>query len=583
MLLLFAASGAWTVPDTNETVYLTKALHHANPAYGRGDWFLETPDAHAVFYAVLGPILRACGLEAGAWVGRWLGWLALAVGFRHAVVPLVPTARGRVLAAALFAVALRHTTVAGEWVIGGCEAKVFAWALVLAAIGELARGRFAAAWFLCGGAAAWHPIVGGWGLVACGLTWWRCRHDAAMSGEVGRHDDSTSGEVGRRAGGMSSVAETLRILTPTHSPPHTAGDTGSAAERPPECTPTRSLPDAVGDRGRAVEAAGISAALRGGLVVGGLALAALGVVPALALSAGVDAAGRAVANRIYVVERLSHHLLPWAFAETQVTRHLLAILLGTILHQVTPATPARARVAMLREAALAISLLGLLIALAEPLAPDLAIGLLRFYWFRLADVAVPFTLAAGAAAVLTDDAVCRRLLPGRPAVVRGLVLAGLLLDLGRQASHWPLPGRELRSRADARMDAPAWADTCAWVAAHVPAGSRFLTPRGAASFTWRTGLPEVVAWKNSPQDAVSLLEWRRRILDCFSADGTLGTMARSTAALGAARMRDVADRYGADHAIVPLDVTGLDTLPFERLHANQGYAVYRLAPPLESR
>ena len=97
--VVLAAVAAWPVPDVNETVYLTKALHHVDPAYGRGDWFLETPDAHSAFYAVMGPILAACGLESGAWVGRWLGWLALAVGFRHAVVPLLPTALGRLLAA----------------------------------------------------------------------------------------------------------------------------------------------------------------------------------------------------------------------------------------------------------------------------------------------------------------------------------------------------------------------------------------------------------------------------------------------------------------------------------------------------
>jgi hypothetical protein len=365
---------------------------------------------------------------------------------------------------------------------------------------------------LLGGATALHPIVGGWGLVACGLTWWRCRREA-----------------------WASVS-------------------------------------------------GVSAAVRGGLVVAGLALAAWGVVPALSLSAGVDAAGRVLANRVYVVERLYHHLLPWTFPEAMISRHLLAILVGTIMHRVVPASPARSRVAAFREAALAISLVGCLIALAEPFAPDLALGLLRYYWFRLADVVVPFTLAASAAAVLTDDGACARILPGRPTVVRGLVVVALLLDLGLQSRHWPLPGRTgLRPRADSKVDAVAWADVCAWVKDHVPPGSRFLTPRGAASFTWRTGLPEVVAWKNSPQDAVSLLEWRRRILDCFSADGTLADMERSTAALGADRMRDVVDRYGADHAIVPLDVTGLDALPFERLHANDRYAVYSLTPPPESR
>jgi hypothetical protein len=550
ILLLFAASGAWPLPDVNETVYLTKALHHVDPSYGRGDWFLETPDAHSIFYAVMGPILAACGLESGAWVGRWLGWLALAMGFRHAVVPLLSTAVGRLLAAALFALALRHTTAAGEWVIGGCEAKVFSWALVLAALGEIGRARFAAAVFLLGGATALHPIVGGWGLVACGLVWWRGR----------RAGGAESDGVVRRAGGMSSVADTLRILTPTRSPGAARGSV------------------TVNDN------AGVtSAALRGGLVLGGVALAAWGVLPALSLSAGVDAAGRALANRIYVVERLHHHLLPWTFPEAMIARHLLAILVGTIMHRVVPATPARARVAAFREAALSISLVGCLIALAEPLAPDLVIGLLRYYWFRLADVVVPFTLAASAAAVLMDDGVCARILPGRPAFVRGLVVAALVLDLGLQSRHWPLPGRSgPQCRADTKVDAAAWADVCGWVKDHVPPGSRFLTPRGAASFTWRTGLPEVVAWKNSPQDAVSLLEWRRRILDCFSADGRLVDMERSTAALGAARMRDVADRYAADHAIVPLDVAGLDTLPFERLHANARYAVYRLAPPPES-
>jgi hypothetical protein len=511
ILLVFAAAAAWPVPDVNETVYLTKARHFIDPLWGGGDWFLETPDAHAAFYLLIGPIMAAFDLERAAWVGRWLGWLALAIGFRHAVLPLLASSWSRILAAAMFSLALRHTTASGEWVIGGCEAKVFAWALALPAIGELVRGRFARAWLLLGGATALHPIVGGWGLIALVMVWLRERRGGREPEAARRHD----------------------------------GDTP---------------------------------VIRGTLVLAGLALAAWGVVPALALSAGVDAAGRAAANRIYVVDRLPHHLLLRTFPEAMIARHLLAILIGTIIHRLLPPTPARTRLAAFREASLAISLAGCGISLLEPLAPDLAIGLLRFYWFRLADVIVPFALATNAAAAIADDETCTRLL-GRPAVVRAVVIAALAADLAMQSRHWPLPGRTgLAARTDAKVDAAAWADICDWVRGHTDAAARFLTPRGAASFTWRTGRAEVVAWKNSPQDAVSLLEWRRRIGDCFSADGTLVDMERSTAALGAGRMREVAERYGADHAIVPLCVPDLGGLPFERLHANAGYAVYRLRP-----
>jgi len=86
----------------------------------------------------------------------------------------------------------------------------------------------------------------------------------------------------------------------------------------------------------------------------------------------------------------------------------------------------------------------------------------------------------------------------------------------------------------------------------------------------------VVGWKNSPQDAASLVAWRRRITDCYSRDGSLKDMAISTATLGVERMRQVAEAYGARLAIVPLDAPGLAELPFERLHANDRYAVLDL-------
>ena len=515
ILAIFAAAGAWPVPDVNETAYLTKARHYADPAWCRGDFFLETPDAHGVFYLLLGPLAAAVSLEQAAWIGRWLGWLTLACGFRWAVVPLLQGSWPRILAAALFSLALRHTTAAGEWVIGGCESKVFAWGLVLVAVGEIGRGRFAWAWLSLGAATALHPIVGGWGLVAFCMGW--CL--------LPRAQVPVAQPFSRRTATLVSVV----------------------------------------------------------LLSAGLLLAAAGIVPALGLSSGADAAMRAAAAKIHVVERLSHHLLLRTFADGMVARHLLAILAWWLLRRLmsggatAPEQAARGRVDRFILASLMISLAGCVISLLEPFAANTAYSLLRFYWFRLADVLVPFGLATAAAAVLASDAAIGGLFPMRPAVTRLIVAVLLCLDLSHESRHWPLPGRtKLMARSDTKVDAPAWRDICDWVAVNTPTDACFLTPRGAASFTWWTGRREVVSWKNSPQDARSLVEWRQRFIDCFSRDTSLANMERSTASLGVERLRRVAEQYGATHAIIPLDVPGVDTLPFERLHANRGYAVYRL-------
>ncbi|MEI6241063.1 MAG: DUF6798 domain-containing protein [Planctomycetia bacterium] len=498
VVAVFVAAAVWPVPDVNEAVYLTKARHAADPAWAAGDFFLETPDAHGVFYLLFGPLAAAFPLEQAAWIGRVFGWLAVAVGFRHAVAPVVATTWGRVVAAALFSLALRHTTMAGEWVLGGCEAKVFAWAFVFGGVGEWLRGRFATAWLLCGAATAWHPIVGGWALVAL------------------------------------VVAFAIR-------------------------------PTPLVGAGNVV------------LLVVGLALAASGVVPALSLSAGADAATRAAAAKIYVVERLNHHLLPRTFAEAVVARHLLAVAVWWIVYRIAPSTAARQRFAAFTLGALAISGAGVAISLVETFAPTIAFGLLRFYWFRLADVIVPLALAASVAAVLENDAASARAFGLAPRILRLAMTVLLILDVAAQSTHWPLPGRTaLAARADAKVDTAAWDDVCAWVRDHAPADACFLTPRGSASFTWRTNRREVVSWKNSPQDAASLVAWRNRITDCFAPRTSLAGMEQSTAALGPERVQLVADRYGATHAIVPLDAPRLVEMPGERLYDNGIYAVYRL-------
>jgi hypothetical protein len=184
-------------------------------------------------------------------------------------------------------------------VLGGCEAKVFAWALALAGLGELVRGR-PAAWLLFGGATALHPIVGGWAAVAAIAAWW-----------------------------MSPAAQVR-----------------------------------------------FSPRVTGGFVAAGLALAAAGVLPAVGLSADVDAATRAEAARIYVVERLHHHLLPRTFPPGFIPRHLLAIVAWWLLDRLAAQSAPRRRLTAFTLAAIGISLTGLLIAVGASKSDALAATLL---------------------------------------------------------------------------------------------------------------------------------------------------------------------------------------------------------------
>ena len=508
MTAIFAAAGAWPTPDTNEAHYLARARHSWDRSWGAGDFFLESPEAHGVFYRLLGPLAASLPLDQAAWIGRWLGWGSLAAGFSFLAAALLPTTGARILAAALFSLAARHTPAAGEWVIGGCESKVFAWALVLVGVGWFVRGRSAVAWAWLGAATALHPLVGGWAMVAL--------VPAAVIDLYGK---------GRWPGGRGVVTVTGMALA------------------------------------------------------AGVGLAALGVVPALGLSAGTDSAERTRATFTYVVERLPHHLLVRTFAEGLVARHCLAILLWWLLLPLAEKSTSRSRLAVFTTASLGVSLAGCAVSLLELAWPSAAHALLRFYWFRLADGIVPLALALVATAALVEGlggTVRRRL--------GWIAIIGMLaVDLAFESRHWPLPGRAgLLARADQKVQAAAWRDVCAWVRDHAPADACFLTPRGATSFHWYTGRREVVNWKDIPQDARSILAWRERIVACFSVDGSLKSLVTSTAALGPDRLLAAAGKYGADHIIVPVNALEPFPLPGEPLHVAGGYAVHRLDPPADT-
>ncbi len=102
IFLIFFIQGAWPVPGVNETHYLTKAKHYWNPSWCPGDLFLDSLDAHQVFYWTCGWLTSLAQPDSHRLV-RPAGDLALlACAWRRLSFVLVPRPLFAVLSAALF-------------------------------------------------------------------------------------------------------------------------------------------------------------------------------------------------------------------------------------------------------------------------------------------------------------------------------------------------------------------------------------------------------------------------------------------------------------------------------------------------
>lgn len=541
---VFYVQGAWPVPDVNEPHYLGKAIHYWNPDWVRGDFFLQSADTHQVFYFTFGWLSQFLTPWVFAWTGRVLTWALLAWGWQRLSVAIVPRRWCSVLTAALFACLIERFHMAGEWVIGGVEAKSFAYALVFFGLAALVRNRWNWALMLFGAGGAFHALVGGWAAVAAGVAWlW------------------------------------LRI---------TARKTQNAS-------------------GDAVELAPPLVAIVPGVVLG-LLLALPGLLPSLLLNHGVDPKVVQQSHEIYVFQRLSHHLtlsgMKLAFILRLALLAAIWVLFGQWEQRVLPGnqgddratkplssdTEAAAATRRLRAfvvGAIAITLTGAALNLLMFVKPTLAADVLRYYWFRMTDVAIPMGVALEGVALIVagwhrcrsnDQAESRRRWP-KYVVAGGFTLA-VLLAVWHVGDFAVTRLSDVPPRADRLPDYDAWREACAWVSRpeNVPVDARFLTPRLAQTFKWYAQRSEVVNWKDVPQDAPEILEWQQRIKDLYMTGGTTpetrwyGTLAEQ----GAERLLELGKKYHATYMICQASDAKLG-LP--EVYRNRSYVVYRLARP----
>ncbi|QDT68308.1 hypothetical protein MalM25_12290 [Planctomycetes bacterium MalM25] len=286
-----------------------------------------------------------------------------------------------------------------------------------------------------------------------------------------------------------------------------------------------------------------------GLLAGGL-LSLAGVLPALALNTGANADQVHEADNIYVHFRLPHHLALLskgsAWLANRAGRHAVVVALLAMLTWARAASDRRSVHLLIRFAwaAEAISLIGLVIGWIDP---PWGASVLKYYWHRLADIAAPMAVALLLIEAIDAGWRTRRGLAALSTFALTLVVAWNLGGIAAQRSQRPIAPCDKRMR-----DPAAWREMGDWVRENTEPDALLLVPQTSQSFKWHAERGEVVTRKDIPQDALSMIEWRRRLSDIFQigewADGTT-RWTPSYAHLGAGRLRELAEAYGADYAL----------------------------------
>ena len=446
-LLAVAGTLRSAIPGVNEAHYLTKSRHFWDPTWCANDLFLQSTDAHWLFFQTVGSLTRWLSFPATAWVGRCLGWGLLAWGFCELARPLLQSPRQIVAAALLWGALAAPQGFSGEWLIGGIEAKVLAWGLALAGWGAWLQGRGRQAALRLGLATALHPVVGGWAslawLLALPLDLWG---PAWLSGKS----------------------------TPEANPPDTEETTAPDRRRHvvhwahPLLLAFCTLP---------------------------------GLLPVWQMLQQVDSPQvQRAATRIQVYERLPHHLLPQAFAWDRVAWS--GLLLGLCLVGVwrLPRDPAWRSLRCVLLLACLFTGAGLVASLTPQGAE-----LLRFYPFRLLDGLLPVC----AALLLTAGWSAAASRSPRPTWAAPRVAQLALATAGLGLLACPQPDRvQPPWKAD---NLAAWRDVCDWASREVPPEALCLTPKYSVGFKWWAQRAEFVTWKDCPQDAANVLEWKDRL------------------------------------------------------------------------
>jgi hypothetical protein len=503
----------YPIPGPNEPHYLCKAKHYWSPDWCARDFFLDSSNAHVVFYETFGLLTRCFSLQTTAVIGRLIGLLILAAGWSAFIRAFVPGKWPPFLAAWTYLGLSAVGSLSGEWLVGGIESKVVAYGLLFWAAAiwldydeTFGKRRIAIAAALTGTAISFHPVVGIWGLAA------------GMFASVVR------AFIGRKA-------RVSRTRT--------------------ECD------------WRLVVAAILLLAI----------LAAPGVIGALRSSAGSDIQ----ADWLQVYYRLAHHLDPMHFGanaghwwDSPWAYYALLSLSWLIGRHWMSRRQGEKWFFWFVVGSGLIACVGLAAGWRSGLPEQMPYyaarwKLLKVYPFRLFDVMAPIAVAVTIAGLVRHwcEIACddrRRVPRWTVGLTYALVIVPIAIAVLRLAPD-ARPPLSVSQTAD-------WFDACNWIRTQTPPDALVMTPlQNNWAFKWFAQRAEFVSFKDCPQDSRGIEEWNNRFLFHRAWRQQHLESGFSTAAT-----RVLGTKYGINYIVA--DRLGPFTFP--PVHRNETFRIYQI-------
>ena len=481
-------------------------------------------------------------LPWAVWAGRFLTWIFLAAGWtilgrslwKYADSDENPANDSRrqrkgfqsplvaVSWAVVWLAGLHYGHWAGEWVVGGCESKGIAYAMIFAGIAMAIRRRWTLAWTLLGGSAAFHVVTGIWAIASVGTT------SLAL--------DLWKPQLGLRKWiAMHRAGWALCIV---------------------------------------------------GVVIGVVPAIAIdwGTDPVLASESAVKQVytrlGHHLAPSKFNSVRWQDFELQLGCAcvlllltirshwrDGQAMPHGVQFAIGAGLF------------------GFAVAMLGLLIdygigSFSKPIASKV----LRFYLFRWNDVAMPLMIGALAISFAYGH-LWYRPFPNLArwfvcccAFLPGIVLLGFRFEANCTETIPAGDKAHFVAKSDSDSDQQKqfqdWLRVCRWIKENSEPHSLWLTPRRQQSFKWHTGRPELACWKDAPQNAEALVEWSKRLADAYPFD-----KAKNLEPWTTEKLWELQAKYGIRYVLLDRRVTGqnpplLPILYPSPTELNESFAVF---------